>query len=590
MKTAWGILASLWLATLLSGCGGGGDGNTANSFSAPTNNAALSGLDLSPGVLEQIFQPTQTDYTATVGYLSPTTSVTPMTSDAGLTVRVKGVVVASGSASEPIPLAVGENLIQVDVATEDDSLGTGSYRIMVRRQTESEFAQQAYLKASTRSIGDQFGNSLALSGDTLAVGVHNEDSEAIGIDGNENDNSQYNNSGAVYIFTRSGTQWSRQAYIKASNTGKDDHFGISVALSGDTLAVGAYAEDSEAIGIDGDQTNNNSLNSGAVYVYTRSGTQWSQQAYLKASNTGSGDNFGYSVALAGDTLAVGAYAEDSNATGVGGDQGNDNASNSGAVYVYTRSGTQWSQQAYIKGSNTGSGDNFGYSVALAGDTLAVGANLEDSNATGVGGDQGNDNAPNSGAVYVYTRNGTLWSQQAYIKASNAEAGDFFGWSLSLSGDTLAVGAVGEASSTGSDQNDNSQTRAGAVYVLTRGGVTWSQQAYIKAPSTGEDDFGWYLALSGDNLAVGAPREDSISTGINGNPDNDLPDNNSGAVYLFRRNGADWGLFAYIKSANPGDNDLFGYSISLDGDTLSAGTPGEDDSPTLTGTGATFIFR
>ncbi|WP_298213377.1 FG-GAP repeat protein, partial [Acidovorax sp.] len=217
------------------------------------------------------------------------------------------------------------------------------------------------------------------------------------------------NAGAVYVFTRSASAWSQQAYVKASNTEAYDNFGTSVALSGDgnTLAVGAYLEDSSATSINGNQTDNTATNAGAVYVFTRSASTWSQQAYVKASNTGAGDGFGTSVALSGDgnTLAVGASGEGSNAQGIGGDHGNNAAGNSGAVYVFTRSASTWSQQAYVKASNTGVGDYFGYSVALSddGNTLAVPAWGEDSSATGINavGGQANDAAGNSGAVYVY---------------------------------------------------------------------------------------------------------------------------------------------------------------------------------------------
>ena len=138
-----------------------------------------------------------------------------------------------------------------------------------------------------------------------------------------------------------------------------------------------------------------------MYVFTRSGTTWSQQAYLKASNTDAGDAFGSSVSLSGDTLAVGAYYEGSSATGVNGSQSdNSETPRSGAVYIFTRSGRTWSQQAYLKASNTGRDDEFGSSVSLSGDTLAVGARLEDSSATGVNGNQNDNSAGRSGAVYV----------------------------------------------------------------------------------------------------------------------------------------------------------------------------------------------
>jgi hypothetical protein len=231
------------------------------------------------------------------------------------------------------------------------------------------------------------------------VVAESESSDATNINGDQNSNAA-SDRGAVYVFTRSGGAWSQQAYLKASNTDAGDFFGASVALSGDTLAVGAYGERSDATGVNGDQSSNAARDAGAVYVFTHSGGAWSQQAYLKASNTGAGVRFGASVALSDNTLAVGAYGEDGGATGVNGDQGSNSALSSGAVYVFTRSGGAWSQQAHLKASNTGAGDQFGRSVALSGDTLAVGTYGEDSDATGVNGDQSSNAAGQAGAVYV----------------------------------------------------------------------------------------------------------------------------------------------------------------------------------------------
>jgi len=269
-------------------------------------------------------------------------------------------------------------------------------------------------------------------------------------------------------YTISAHYLAQQAYIKSSNTGTNDYFGMSVALYGDTLAVGAYGEASNATGINGNQADNSASGSGAVYVFTRTGTTWTQQAYIKASNTDASDKFGYSVALYGDTLAVGAPGEASSDSGINAYEGDNSAPYSGAVYVFTRTGTTWTKQAYIKSSNTGTSDFFGYSVALYGDTLAVGAFDEASNATGINGNQADNSAPTSGAVYVFTRTGAIWLQQAYIKASNTDANDEFGYSVALSGDTLAVGAPREASSaTGinGNQADNSASGSGAVYVV-----------------------------------------------------------------------------------------------------------------------------
>jgi hypothetical protein len=168
------------------------------------------------------------------------------------------------------------------------------------------------------------------------------------------------------------------------------------------VVVGTDVESSNATGVNGNQTNNGAPFSGAAYVFVRTGTNWRQQAYLKASNTGAGDSFGLFLAVSGDTLVVGAYQEDSNATGVNGNQNNNSAVDSGAAYVFVRNGTNWSQQAYLKASNTGAGDGFGQVPAISGDTVVVGAPSESSNATGVNGNQSNNSAPNSGAAYVFT--------------------------------------------------------------------------------------------------------------------------------------------------------------------------------------------
>jgi len=353
------------------------------------------------------------------------------------------------------------------------------------RDISDVWTQQDYVKASNTDLFDRFGGSVALSddGNTLAVGADREESAATGVNGDQADNNA-RFAGAVYVFTRdSGGVWTQRAYIKASNTNADDFFGFRVRLSGDgnTLAVTTIDEDSAATGVNGDQADNSAPAAGAVYVFTRdSGGVWTQQAYVKASNTDADDAFGFIVALSGDgaTLAVGAQLEESAATGVNGDQADNNADAAGAVYVYTRDISDvWTQQAYVKASNTDADDRYGQSVALSGDgnTLVVGAGLEDSAAIGVNGDQADNSASGAGAVYVYTRDiSDVWTQQDYVKASNTDAGDGFGFSsvrLSGDGNTLAAGACCEnsaATGVNGDQADNSASGAGAVYVFRRG--------------------------------------------------------------------------------------------------------------------------
>jgi hypothetical protein len=448
--------------------------------------------------------------------------------------------------------------------------------------TIDPIAQQAYLKASNTEAGDQFGVS-AVSGDTVVVGAPAEDSNATGVNGDQSDNSAAD-SGAAYVFVRNGTTWSQQAYLKASNTEAGDSFGISVSVSGDTVVVGAQFEDSNATGVNGDQSDNGANAAGAAYVFVRNGTTWSQQAYLKASNTETRDLFGFSISVSGDTVVVGASLEDSNATGMNGDQSNNSASAAGAAYVFVRNGTTWSQQAYLKASNTGAFDFFGASISVCGDTVVVGAYGEDSNATGVNGNQSNNNAGNAGAAYVLVRNGTTWSQQAYLKASNTGASDRFGTSISISRDTVVVGAPAEdsnATGVNGDQSDNSAADSGAGYVFVRNGTTWSQQAYLKASNTGAADlFGGFggVSVSGDTAVVGAPAEDSNATGVNGDQsDNSAAD--SGAAYVFVRNGTTWSQQAYLKASNTEAGDSFGISVSVSGDTVVVGAPAEDSNAT-----------
>ena len=434
--------------------------------------------------------------------------------------------------------------------------------------TIDPIAQQAYLKASNTGSGDLFGWSVAASGDTVVVGAKNEDSNATGINGDEADNlaSQSGaayvfvrdgetwrqeaylkasntgprdsfgasvavsgdtvvvgapseaSTGAAYVFVRNGTNWSQEAYLKASNTGPDDSFGASVAVSGDTIVVGARREDSNATGINGDEADNSASQSGAAYVFVRDGETWRQEAYLKASNTGL-SQFGASVAVSGDTVVVGAPSE----------------AGTGAAYVFVRNGTNWSQEAYLKASNTGRSDCFGEKVAISSDTVVVGAFGEDSNATGINGDEADNSALYAGAAYVFVRDGTTWSQEAYLKASNTKPDNFFGASVAVSGITVIVGARGEeSSSTGvnGDETSNSALYAGAAYVFVRRGTTWSQEAYLKASNTDSSDFfGRSVAISSDAIVVGASDESSSATGINGN-EGDNSAREAGAAYVF----------------------------------------------------------
>ena len=509
---------------------------------------------------------------------------------------------------------------------------------LLAAQAPSSPTQAAIIKASNAEAYDHFGeggalpghtgNTVALSrdGSTIAVGAPHEASGAAGISPSQSDNSTMN-AGAVYLYTRSGNNWTQQAYLKPSNPQRNAHFGSVVALSddGNTLAVAAVWESSAATGINGNQKDLTIPQAGAVYVFVRSGGRWLQQAYVKASNTGKrgesaddpgeGDQFGFSLALSGtgNTLVVGAPSEDSSATGVNGNQADDGFNSAGAVYVYTRNNGAWSQQAYLKAdahTNTGLGDQFGFSVSLSenGDTLAVGVYDESGNGRTVNAPINRDRG-GSGAVYIWTRAGNAWRKQAYLKTWNAEGGDSWGSVVSLSGDgnTLAVGSLDEDClcagvhtnpETGiGDQKADLSSGGAAVFV--RNGTNWTQQAYLKASNPGQDDwFGVRLALSGDGnaLVVAAPNEDSNGRGVNAATNDGGAE--SGAAYLFVRAGGAWRQAAYIKAANADQYDEFGNAVafSRDGRTFLVGARGEDSAPTagpadnsVDEAGAVYVF-
>ncbi|HMG55117.1 MAG TPA: integrin [Kofleriaceae bacterium] len=434
--------------------------------------------------------------------------------------RVADGEVTVGQPTAPIALQLGSTVLPVAVTAGGLSK---TYELAFQRGG-AVLDQVAYAKASNTGQSDNFGSAIAVSGDTLAVAAVGEASRAVGVDGDQADNTA-GASGAVYVFVRDAAGWTQQAYLKASNTGAGDGFGVSVAVSGDTLAVGAPSEDSSATGINpggGAQASDGAPEAGAVYVFVRGGSTWVQQAYVKPSITGSGNAFGSSVALSGDTLAAGAPGE---------------ASRAGAVYVFARTGATWTQQARLAASNAEAEDNLGSAVALSGDGLAAAAPGEASAATGVDGNQLDNSAAEAGAVYVFARQGATWTQQAYLKSSNTRAMMRFGRSLAMSGDAIAVGADREtslSSGVGGDQGDDGANNAGAAYVFARDTGAWQQRAYVKASNTGaQDRFGCAVALSDDTLAIGALTEASMATGVNGNGQNDNTTSSSGAMYVFR---------------------------------------------------------
>ena len=221
------------------------------------------------------------------------------------------------------------------------------------------------------------------------------------------DDDRGSNSGSAYIFTRNGSTWSQQAKLTADDGATDDWFAGSIALSGDTVVIGVRGDDDRG------------SNSGSAYIFTRNGSTWSQQAKLTANDGAASDFFGISVALSGDTAVIGAYGDD------------DRAGSSGSAYIFTRNGSTWSQQAKVTADDGAANDFFGYSVTLSGDTAVIGAYQDD------------DLGSNSGSAYIFTRNGSTWSQQAKLTADDGAASDYFGKPVALSGDTVVIGVQGD---------------------------------------------------------------------------------------------------------------------------------------------------
>ncbi len=424
----------------------------------------------------------------------------------------------------------------VDAAVPPDALTLGT------------LSQRAYIKSAMTAQSKQFGGGIALSSDgsrlavseandvqifsrssmgawsyeaTIAVGVDTVGTGTIlGLSGDGTRLAVGVFDHAAYVFVRSGTTWTQEARLDHPAKQTADFFGVPIAISrdGTTIVIGAYDENSTNV------PNTLQTFAGAAHVFTRAGTTWSYRQRLLGSNTEPNDYFGTSVTVSADgsTIAVGAYGERSTATVINGDQGNGAVNAAGATYVFALSGSTWTQQAYVKSSQTASQQYFGWSTSLddTGSTLAVGAYYASSG---------------QGRTYLFTRSGTTWSQQAGLMSPNPGSTDMFGTSVALSadGNTLAIGAPGEASAS-SDPADNSRPYAGAAYVLTRSGAMWSHTAYVKASNPGQDDrFGNRVALSGTGtvLTASAYAEASNATGINGNQlDNSVP--YAGAVYAF----------------------------------------------------------
>ena len=341
-------------------------------------------------------------------------------------------------------------VVGAPLADEGADINQGAAYVFVRVGTT--WSQQAKLVASDGAAADQFGVSVAIDLNTAVVGA------------NLDDVASASNRGSTYVFLRTGTTWAQQAQLLASDGLAADEFGHSVAISGDTVVVGAPND-----------RNGSTDGAGSVYTFLRTGTTWAQQqGPIGTSDMAANDNFGWSVAIDNNTVVAGANLDDAAAT----DQG--------SAYVLTRSGTTWTQQAKLVASDPAASDNFGQSVAIDLNTAVVGA---------VGDDT--DPSTNDGSAYVFLRTGTTWALQQRLGASDRADSDFFGDSVAISGDTVVAGADGDDVGSTTDQ--------GSAYVFTRSGTTWSQQLKLTASNGAADDrFGGSVGISGDKVVAGAP--------------------------------------------------------------------------------------
>jgi MYXO-CTERM domain-containing protein len=378
--------------------------------------------------------------------------------------------------------------------------------------------QQMRQVAPDGVAGDHFGYSVSISGDTAVVGsIHHYHSGS---------GAKY---GAAYVFVRTAGSWDLETELHGDDGNTGDIFGSSVAISGETIVVGAENEDIAA------------QNSGSAYVFVRSGTIWTQQKKLLPPNGTAGDNFGHSVAVYGDTAVVGRPYNDGN------------GADSGDAYVFMRSGVLWSQGYELVPDDPATDQFFGYSVGISGDTIIVGAQ----------GDSGA--APAAGATYIFVRSGAVWQQQAKIVASDGVEGDFFGGGVVIDGDTAVIGALGK--------DEGGKANAGAAYVFVRSAGVWSQEKLlVPDDSAAGDTFGFSVALEGDLAVVGA----------------DTDFNKAGSTYLFARTGGDWVQQDKILADGGSSAAAFGRAVSISGDTVMVGAP-FDDSGAVQDLGSVYAF-
>lgn len=376
---------------------------------------------------------------------------------------------------------------------------------------------QTWIEPSPGNPGAEFGNVLAMDGDTLVVGARH-DSITIGVD------TVYQ-SGAAYVYVRDGNSWTLQARLAASDAENYDLFGSSVAIDNDTIIVGA-------VGSDGTDENDIAApDMGAAYVFTRNGDQWDQQAKIEPEDGIEDDNFGNAVAIVGERVVVAASAKDFG-----------DIEDAGKVYSYYRSGTKWYQAQSVAAPKTSKDSFFGSSLDYDGQRLVVGA----------------QSVNDTGAVFVFYRVGSTWTQEAAIGPEDDHPGDNFGASVSIDGETIVVGAPFADPDLGSGEITN----AGAAYVFHKRPSGWYQQArLVSEGAMAFDHFGQAVEIDDTTILVGANSQDYYTI------------LRSGAAHIFRRQEGEWQFQSQVISGEPYYGADFGRSLSLIGEMIIIGEPG-----------------
>ncbi len=379
-------------------------------------------------------------------------------------------------------------------------------------ETNSSFETYT-VTASDGAASDYFGYRVSIDSNYVIVGAYGKD-----ISGNTGQ-------GKAYIFYWTGTTWTEQAQLTASDGAASDHFGCSVSISGDYAIIGAEYKD-----ISGNS------NQGKAYIFYRTGTTWTEQAQLTASDGTADDNFGCSVSISGDYAIIG--ADFKNVSG---------NSNQGKAYIFHRSGTTWTEQTQLTASDGAASDHFGYSVSIDGDYAIIGAEFKNVSGNTF-----------QGKAYIFYRSGTSWTEQAGLTASDGAAYDYFGCSVSISGDYAGVGASRKDVSGNSNQ--------GKVYIFHRSGTTWTEQdGLIATVGAADDYFGCSIAIDDDYAVIGAYGRD-----VFGNSD-------QGKAYIFHRSGTTWSEQAGLTSSDGATYDHFGTGVSINGDYVIVGAHLKDIS-------------